>query len=402
VSNLPSVKVLLTGFAPFAGHDLNPSWEALSALSGSLGNLETRTLLLPVSFANAFVELEKAIEEFAPDLVICVGLAEKRDQISLERVAINLADARIPDNDGNQPADLPIDYSAPNAYFCNMPIKKIIQSLEMAAIPARISETAGTFVCNQVMFKLLHLIAVKRPALMGGFVHVPCTPQMLDSSSGLSGLPLEKISLALQIIVESCAEHIITGKWRGTRRKIVPYNPSWPDEYARIESVLKNGLKDLALRIDHIGSTAVPGLCAKDVIDVQITVASLSEEVAAALTGLGYFRVGHIAGDHAPPGTELSPEHWQKWFFRPPKGQRATNTHVRVAGRANQRYPLLFRDYLRAHPQTAAAYGQLKMRLADNLANAAMYPDVKDPAVDLIYFPAEKWAEETGWQGNQV
>lgn len=402
MSLLPPVKALITGFAPFAGHDSNPSWEALVASPGAFANLESRSLLLPVSFTSAFVELEKAIEEFAPDLVICVGLAEKRDHVCLERVAINLADARIPDNDGNQPLDLPIDYSAPNAYFSNMPVKKIIRSLEMAAIPAKVSETAGTFVCNQVMFKLLHLIAVKKPALMGGFVHVPCTPQMLDLSSGLSGLPLEKITLALRIIVETCAEHIVSGKWRGTRRQIVPYNLVWPEEYSQIESVLKNGLKDLALRIDHIGSTAVPGLCAKDVIDLQITVASLSEEVAAALTRLGYSRVGHIAGDHAPPGMELSPEHWQKWFFRAPPSQRATNTHVRVAGRANQRYPLLFRDYLRAHPHTAAAYGQLKMRLADNLANAAMYPDVKDPVVDLIYFPAEKWAAETGWSGHVV
>lgn len=402
MSSFKSVKALLTGFAPFAGHDLNPSWESLAALPGSLPGVEFELLLLPVSFARAFVELENAIGKFAPDLVICVGLAENREQISLERVAINVADARIPDNDGDQPQDMVIDYSAANAYFSNLPLKKILKTLENESIPAKISDSAGTFVCNQVMFNLLHLIAVEFPMLMGGFVHVPCTPEMLDSNSHLSGLPLAKTTSALRTIVEVCADHIITGQWQGTRRQIWPYNPAWPEEYARIENVLKNGLKDLALRIDHIGSTAVPGLAAKDVIDLQITVASLSEEVAGVLAELGYSRLAPISYDHAPPGTDFPAENWQKWFFRAPKGQRPTNTHVRVAGRANQRYPLLFRDYLRAHPHTAKAYAQLKTRLADNLANPRMYPDVKDPAVDLIYFPAEKWAAETGWNGNLV
>jgi GrpB-like predicted nucleotidyltransferase (UPF0157 family) len=101
--------------------------------------------------------------------------------------------------------------------------------------------------------------------------------------------------------------------------------------------------------------------------------------------------------DHRPPGHTGPESEWQKLLFRPPPGQRRTNTHVRIQGRANQRYALLFRDFLRAHPATAGAYAELKRRLAAHLADPKMYPEVKDPAVDLIYFAAKVWAEDTGW-----
>jgi GrpB-like predicted nucleotidyltransferase (UPF0157 family) len=115
------------------------------------------------------------------------------------------------------------------------------------------------------------------------------------------------------------------------------------------------------------------------------------------MANLGYTRADRIVSDHIPAGLNPDPREWQKWYFRPPPGQRRTNTHVRVAGRANQRYPLLFRDYLRAHPGMAQSYAELKKRLAANLANAHMYPDVKDPAVDLIFFAAETWAGANNW-----
>jgi len=180
--------------------------------------------------------------------------------------------------------------------------------------------------------------------------------------------------------------------------EIVDYKESWPQEFAQIARQLREGLGDLALRIDHIGSTAVPGLAAKDVIDIQITVAALNQDVVNAMAKIGYALAEGNLGDHIPPGQDEDPQYWEKMYFHSPANQRRTHTHVRVPGRANQRYPLLFRDYLRAHPQTAEAYARLKRMLSEHLADPFMYPDVKDPAVDLIYLAAEEWAQQTNWQ----
>jgi GrpB-like predicted nucleotidyltransferase (UPF0157 family) len=180
--------------------------------------------------------------------------------------------------------------------------------------------------------------------------------------------------------------------------EIIPYQSRWPGEFRQIASVLRGGLGELALRIDHIGSTAVPGLAAKDVIDIQVTVAALDDQVAQAVQALGYSpRIG-IRQDHRPPGWQGPESDWEKLLFIEAPGRRRTHIHVRAAGRPNQRYPLLFRDFLRAHPDSAAAYAELKRRLAANLSDPGTYPEVKDPAVDLIYFAAEDWAATTGWQ----
>jgi GrpB-like predicted nucleotidyltransferase (UPF0157 family) len=180
--------------------------------------------------------------------------------------------------------------------------------------------------------------------------------------------------------------------------EIVDYRTSWSQDFRDIARTLRNGLGDIALRIDHIGSTSVPGLCAKDVIDLQISVAALNSKVTDAMQRLGYRQAQDISRDHRPPDDHGPETDWFKLFFRAPSGQRRTNTHVRVLGRPNQRYPLLFRDYLTAHPTTAAAYGELKRRLAAALRNPDEdYPDVKDPAVDLIYLPAQRWAVATDW-----
>jgi GrpB-like predicted nucleotidyltransferase (UPF0157 family) len=182
--------------------------------------------------------------------------------------------------------------------------------------------------------------------------------------------------------------------------EIVPYDTRWPAEFAAIGARLRGALGDLALRIDHIGSTSVAGLAAKDRIDIQLTVPNFDrfEPAREALERLGYTIAPANTSDHRPPGWEGPDDQWQKRFFRPPPGQRPTNLHVRAAGRANQRYPLLFRDYLRAHPRSAAAYAELKRRLADNLRDLDSYPDVKDPACDLIAVAAEDWAVSIGWQ----
>jgi GrpB-like predicted nucleotidyltransferase (UPF0157 family) len=179
----------------------------------------------------------------------------------------------------------------------------------------------------------------------------------------------------------------------------VPYDERWPQEFAAIGATLRRALGGLALRIDHIGSTAVPGLAAKDRIDVQITVAGFErfEQLRESLERIGYTVVAGNVRDHQPPGWEGQADQWEKRFFRPPPEQRPTNLHIRVNGRANQRYALLFRDYLRAHPRSAAAYAELKRCLAGNLRNPEMYPDVKDPACDLIIVAAQDWAAAIGW-----
>lgn len=180
--------------------------------------------------------------------------------------------------------------------------------------------------------------------------------------------------------------------------EIIPYQARWPAEFQVIAAELRRGLGATALRIDHIGSTSVPGLAAKDVIDLQITVAALDDTVIAPLVELGYTKPDGVWRDHRPPHHAGPDSEWEKLYFHEPPGRRKTNTHVRVQGRANQRYPLLFRDYLRAHPQTAEAYAELKRRLAAHLADPTTYPYVKDPAVDLIYFAAEAWAQQSRWE----
>ncbi|MDQ2808045.1 MAG: GrpB family protein [Chloroflexota bacterium] len=180
---------------------------------------------------------------------------------------------------------------------------------------------------------------------------------------------------------------------------IQPSDPHWPGEFQRIALPLRAALGDRALRLDHIGSTAVPGLAAKDVIDVQVTVAALdSAAISAALAPLAYTPLPGITGDHLPPGRAAVPAEWAKLLFREPVGERRVNLHIRQAGRANQRYALLFRDYLRADPGAAAAYGQIKTALAQLHPNdVEAYYDVKDPVCDLIIAAAELWATATGY-----
>ena len=181
--------------------------------------------------------------------------------------------------------------------------------------------------------------------------------------------------------------------------EIVPYDPRWPVEFRRVGMPLRKIMGDLAVRIDHIGSTAVPGLAAKDVIDVQVAVVTLDAgALVPALAPLGYTLWEDITGDHVPPGQDDSPEEWRKLFFRAPQGQRRTNLHIRQAGRANQRYALLFRDYLRADPRVAGAYKQVKEVLARlHPEDLDAYYDVKDPVCDIIMAAAERWASETSY-----
>ncbi len=184
---------------------------------------------------------------------------------------------------------------------------------------------------------------------------------------------------------------------------IVPYQSNWPAEFQTIGKTIRESLGSLAVRIDHIGSTSVPNLAAKDLIDIQITVNDLDSRVEAGLNRIGHNRLKDVNQDHVPPGKTTDAREWRKWIFKPAPSQRPTNVHVRIAGRANQRYPLLFRDYLRAHPAAAQAYGQLKTALAKYHAeDIAAYYDVKDPVCDIIMEGAEEWASVIHWKAGKT
>ncbi|MAT95948.1 MAG: hypothetical protein CL608_02175 [Anaerolineaceae bacterium] len=181
---------------------------------------------------------------------------------------------------------------------------------------------------------------------------------------------------------------------------ISTYNGRWPQEFAKIEKALSAALGPLALRIDHIGSTSVPGLGAKDVIDVQVTVTALTKEVRQVLLNAGFQQFREVATDHVPPGADPTPENWRKFLFVQPGGQRRAHIHVRVAGKPNQLYPLLFRDYLRAHPRSAQAVEIIKRQLAKHHGDdVETYYDIKDPVYDLIWDAAQTWAAFTNWTG---
>jgi GrpB-like predicted nucleotidyltransferase (UPF0157 family) len=175
---------------------------------------------------------------------------------------------------------------------------------------------------------------------------------------------------------------------------IVEYDPTWPHQFEELAAGLRRHLGEGAVGIDHIGSTAVPGLAAKDVIDLQVAVASLddADRLAPAFERAGYVATPYRR-DHRPAGDGSDPGLWEKRLWQSPPGARRVNAHVRVAGWPNQRYALLFRDYLRAHPAAAAAYARLKLALAERFGDdLGAYTEVKDPACDLIMAAAEDWA----------
>lgn len=177
------------------------------------------------------------------------------------------------------------------------------------------------------------------------------------------------------------------------------YKPTWPQEFEVIRASLLEILGPLARRIDHIGSTSVPGLGAKDVIDVQITVQALAPEVRQRLIEAGYAYWETITHDHVPLGEDENPELWAKFLFNQPLGQRRANVHVRVDGHPNQRYPLLFRDYLRAHPNSVRSIELIKREIAKRHAgDVQAYYAIKDPVYDLIWDAAQEWSRYIGWE----
>ena len=198
--------ILLTGFAPFGGEELNPSWQAVAALDGErISGHRVMARLLPVEFGASLDALRVALEHVRPALVLCVGQAGGRAQLSLERVAINVDDARIPDNAGAAPVDAPIAADGPAAYFATLPIKAMLAALREAGIPAEVSQTAGTYVCNHVFYGLMHALRAT-PGVRGGFVHIPYSPQQAARHAGAPSLALETVVQALRIALETAID----------------------------------------------------------------------------------------------------------------------------------------------------------------------------------------------------
>ncbi|MCC8466121.1 MULTISPECIES: pyroglutamyl-peptidase I [Photorhabdus] len=195
--------VLITAFEPFDGEAINPSWESVRQLQNQqLSGAHIETRQLPCVFNTSLTYLYAAIDEIQPELVIAVGQAGGRPDITLERIAININDARIPDNQGNQPIDTPIVAAGPAAYFSTLPIKAIVSGLQAAGIPASISQSAGTYVCNHVMYGLLHHLALTYPKVRGGFIHIPYLPEQAVKHPGTPSMALETITTALKIAIK--------------------------------------------------------------------------------------------------------------------------------------------------------------------------------------------------------
>ena len=196
--------VLLTGFDPFGGEAVNPSWEAVQMLNGlTLAGHTIVARQLPTIFGESLLKLNHLIDEHDPALVLCVGQASGRAELSLERVALNLDDARIPDNRGNQPVDKPVFADGPTAYLSNLPLKAMLRALHTAGIPAAVSQTAGTFVCNHVFYGLMHRLHEDQRQRRGGFIHIPYAPEQAVRHRGEPFMTKAFVVAGLQVAIET-------------------------------------------------------------------------------------------------------------------------------------------------------------------------------------------------------
>ena len=200
-------KVLVTGFGPFGGEKVNPALEAVKVLQDKqFAGIELVTAEVPTVYHRSIAVLEQLLDTVRPDVVICVGQAGGRPDVTVERVAINVDDARMPDNDGNRPIDAPIVADGPVAYWSSLPIKAIVQNIRQAGVPASVSQTAGTFVCNHLFYGLMHLIADKHPGVRGGFIHIPYLPEQTVRRAGQPSMSLADIVRGLEVAVRTAVD----------------------------------------------------------------------------------------------------------------------------------------------------------------------------------------------------
>jgi len=190
-------KILFTGFEPFGGENINPSWEAVAALPAEIDGIQIVTAKIPVVFGKSAAVLLEILQRELPCAVICVGQAGGRVAITIERVAINCDDASIDDNEGNRPIDEMIARDGPDAYFATLPIKAMVDNLRQNGIPAAVSNSAGTYVCNHVMYAALHYAATRKLPLAAGFVHIPYLPSQVVDKAASPSMSLEMLTAGL-------------------------------------------------------------------------------------------------------------------------------------------------------------------------------------------------------------
>ena len=190
-------KLLITGFDPFGGENINPSWEAVNKLPDRIGGWQITKMEIPTVFGTAADKVIAAAEDARPDVILCIGQAGGRAAVTPEVVAINLQEARITDNAGNQPVNIPVAEGGPAAYFATVPVREMVQAIQSHSIPAALSYSAGTFVCNDVLYRVLHHFDGTNTR--AGFIHVPYLPQQAKENQ--PSLPQEKIVEALQLAI---------------------------------------------------------------------------------------------------------------------------------------------------------------------------------------------------------
>lgn len=184
------MKLLITGFDPFGGEKTNPAIEAVKRLPAAIAGATVVPLEIPTVFGTCAEVVRQAIITERPDVVLSVGQAGGRSALTPERIAINLDDGRIPDNAGFQPVDQPIQPNEPAAYFTQLPVKAMAQAIRQAGLPSHVSTTAGTYVCNHIMYQVQHLRATEFPQLQAGFIHIPFLPEQVVQRSGVPSLSL--------------------------------------------------------------------------------------------------------------------------------------------------------------------------------------------------------------------
>lgn len=202
------MKILLTAFEPFGGETINPALEAVKLVSDHIGCIEVVKLTVPTVFHKSIAVVASAIEAELPDAVLCIGQAGGRCELTPERVAINLDDARIPDNEGNQPIDRPIFADGAPAYFSTLPVKAMVRSIRNAGVPASVSNTAGTFVCNHLMYGVLYTLEKQYFGVRGGFMHVPFAPmQAAHQNVPTPSMNIQDIATGIEAAIRAISEH---------------------------------------------------------------------------------------------------------------------------------------------------------------------------------------------------
>ena len=201
------MKLLLTGFTPFAGETINPALEAVKRVKPEIAGMEIVKLEVPTVFGESVRLVTEAIECEQPDFVLSVGQAGGRATVTPERVAINVDDARIPDNVGQQPIDVPIFADGENAYFATLPVKAMTDAIRNAGLPSALSNTAGTYVCNHLMYGVLHHLHQNHKSIKAGFIHVPYIPEQTADKPGVPSMPLDDIVRALEAAIAAIPVH---------------------------------------------------------------------------------------------------------------------------------------------------------------------------------------------------